>query len=152
MSNFSGAELSHRKRLDRAVTIAEAMAASPGATLPQMFAAPYDLKATYEFFRHPEVRPDNLQCGHREQVLLEMEKPGRYLLLEDTSEIRCAGEQEIEGLGPIGSSKGKIGFHLHSLLAVSWPTLPETEAPRRPVVKVLGLVDQQYYVRQCRAE
>jgi hypothetical protein len=153
MANFSGAELSHRKRLDRAVTIAEAMAASPGRTLPQMFANHYDLKATYEFFRHPEVTPDNLQGGHREVVLMEMEKPGRYLLIEDTSEIYCSENLEIEGLGPIGSSKErKIGFHLHSLLAVRWPKKQKAQTTQRPIVEILGLADQQFYVRRPRPE
>ena len=118
---FEGAELSDVRRVGRAITIAEALIASPGTRLPQLFARPYDLKAAYRFFRHPEVQPDTVQAGHREQVVVELEKPGRYLLLEDTTEILCAGEEEIVGLGPVGGSKaGKIGFHLHSVLAVRW--------------------------------
>ena len=127
------------------------MAASPGATLPRMFAHPYDLKAAYRFFRHAEATPDQLQAGHRERVMLEMEKPGTYLLLEDTSEVLCASEQEIEGLGPVGASKDKqIGFLLHSVLAVRWPVVNQADAPRRPAVDIVGLVDQQYHVRQPR--
>jgi hypothetical protein len=148
---FEGAELSDVRRVARAVTIAEAMAASPGAALPQMFAHPYDLKAAYRFFRHPEATPDHVQAGHREQVLLAMEQPGRYLLLEDTSEIRCAGAREIAGLGPVGASKeAKLGFHLHSVLAVRWPSATVPLVPTRPMVVILGLADQQYHVRQPR--
>ena len=129
------------------------MVASPGTSLPQLFARPYDLKAAYRFFRHPEVQPDAVQAGHREQVLWELEKPGRYLLLEDTTAILCAGEKEIAGLGPVGGSKeGKIGFHLHSVLAVRWPAAPERRTLTRPVVTILGLADQQSYVRQPRAK
>src|SRR5262245_31514729 len=118
-----------------------------------MFANPYDLKATYVFLRHPEVTPDNLQAGHRELVLMEMEKPGRYLLIEDTSEIYCSENLEIEGLGPIGSSKErKIGFHLHSLLAVRWPKKQKAQTTQRPIVEILGLADQQFYVRRPRPE
>lgn len=153
IEHFSGAELSHIKRVDRAITIAEAMAASPGKSLPQIFAHPYDLTAAYAFFRHPEATPDNLQAGHREQVLCEMEKPGRYLLLEDTSEVVCTKTGGIIGLGPVGASKeAQIGFHLHSVLAVRWPSEPEREPPRRPTVEVLGLADQQYHVRQSRPD
>ena len=150
--HFAGAELSRVKQVDRVITIAEAMAQSPGATLPQMFAHPYDLKATYQFFADPEATPDHLQAGHREGVLLELEKPGFYLLLEDTSEIRCADKTHpIPGLGPIGASKdAQIGFHLHSVLAVKWPEASESAAPRRPAVEILGLADQQYHVRQPR--
>lgn len=151
VEHFVGAELSHVKRVDRAITIAEAMAASPGKSLPQIFAHPYDLTAAYQFFRHPEATPDNLQSGHRERVLCEMEKPGRYLLLEDTSEVLCTATGEIIGLGPVGASKdAQIGFHLHSVLAVRWPPEPDTAPPRRPRVEILGLADQQFYVRQPR--
>src|SRR5499425_556003 len=151
--HFRGAELSHIKRVDRAITIAEAMAASPGKSLPEMFAHPYDLTAAYTFFRHPEATPDNLQAGHRERVLCEMEKPGRYLMIADTSEVLCTETGEIIGLGPVGASKAaQIGFHLHSVLAVRWPSEPDTAPPRRPAVEILGLADQQFHVREPRAE
>jgi transposase-like protein len=39
---FEGSELSDVRRVARAITIAEALAASPGTSLPQ-FANPYDL-------------------------------------------------------------------------------------------------------------
>lgn len=153
VAHFGGAELSHVKRLDRAITIAEAMAASPGQNLPQLFAHPYDLRAAYTFFQHPEATPDNLQAGHRERVLCEMEQPGRYLLLEDTSEVTCTETGEIIGLGPVGASKdAQIGFHLHSVLAVRWPAEPNQTPPRRPSVELLGLADQQYHVRQARPD
>lgn len=151
VKEFGGAELSDVRRVERVVSIGEAMAASPGATLPKMFARRYDLKATYEFLRHPEATPDQLQAGHRDKTLVEMEQPGTYVLLEDTSEILCTKEGEIEGLGPVGASKNKkIGFHLHSVLCVRWPEQVEAKAPSRPSVEVIGLADQQYYVRQPR--
>jgi hypothetical protein len=153
VEHFGGAELGDVRRVDRAITIGEAMAASPGAGLPQMFAHPYDLKAAYTFFRHPEATPDNLQAGHRERVLCEMEQPGRYLMIEDTSEVLCTETGEIIGLGPVGASKeAQIGFHLHSVLAVRWPSEPDTAPPRRPAVEILGLADQQFHVRQARSE
>jgi len=153
VEHFGGAELSHVKRVDRAVTIAEAMAESPGKSLPQMFTHPYDLKAAYAFFRHPEATPDNLQAGHRERVLCEMEKPGRYLMIADTSEVLCTKTGEIIGLGPVGASKNsQIGFLLHSVLAVRWPPEPDQAPPRRPSVEVLGLADQQYHVRRPRPD
>ncbi len=153
IEHFGGAELSHVKRVDRTITIAEAMAASPGKSLSEMFAHRYDLTAAYTFFRQPEVTPDNLQAGHRELVLCEMEKPGRYLMIADTSEVLCTKTGEIIGLGPVGASKDKqIGFHLHSVLVVRWPSEPNQTPPRRPTVEILGLADQQYHVRQPRSE
>jgi transposase-like protein/transposase Tn5 family protein len=150
--HFSGAALSDVRRVDRVETIAEAMAARPGKSLPQLFARPYDIKAAYHLFKLAEAAPENLQVGHRQWVLESLEQPGTYLLLEDTSELSWAGHEPIEGLGPVGASKdGQQGFLLHSVLAVGWhrPSLRGGSSQRLPV-EVLGLADQQYQVRQPR--
>lgn len=129
------------------------MAGSPGKALTEMFADPYDVIAAYTFFKEEEVTPDNLQAGHRDLVLCEMEKPGRCLLIKDSSEALCTETGEIIGLGPVGASKDKqIGFHLHSVLAVRWPSEPNQSPPRRPSVEIIGLADQQYHVRKPRSD
>ena len=119
-----------------------------------MFLSPYDVKAAYSFFRHPEVTPDALQLAHREVVLEQMQRAGEYLLLEDTSEMSWSGQQPMAGLGPIGSgAAGLQGFHLHSMLAVRWScevAAQTTRWPGRPSVAVLGLPVQHYHVRQPR--
>jgi Transposase DNA-binding/Transposase DDE domain len=153
--HFGEIDLGDLRRDQRAMTIATAMAANPGKSIPQLFAHPYDVKASYQFFRREETTPDDLQAGHREFVLEEMEKPGRYLLLEDSSEMTWPGTQPIPGLGPIGAgAEGLQGFHLHSTLAVRW-RMEACEAeqwPGRAAVEVLGLADQQYQVRKPRPE
>ena len=119
-----------------------------------MFLNPYDVKAAYSFFRHPEATPEPLQLAHREVVCEQLHRPGEYLLLEDTSEMSWSGQQPIAGLGPIGSgAAGLQGFHLHSMLAVRWScevAAQTTHWPGRPSVEVLGLAVQHYHVRQPR--
>lgn len=119
-----------------------------------MFLKPYDVKAAYRFFRHPEATPEALQLAHREVVLEQLQQPGHYLLLEDTSEMSWSGHLPIAGLGPIGSgAAGLQGFHLHSVLAVRWRceiAAHTTRWPGRPSVEVLGLPVQHYHVRQPR--
>jgi len=156
--NFSGAEVSDKRRVRRVVKIAEVMAADPGKSIPQLFSDPYALKATYNLFRNIKSTPDNIQAGHKEITKQEMRNPGIYLLLEDTTEMVWTHRRKIEGFGAVGKDeKNKQGFHLHTTMAVSWPALDvaetETEAEaekRRPAVEVLGIVDQQYYVRPKR--
>src|SRR5690349_7828705 len=110
-AQFEGADFSDVRRVSRAITIAEALIASPGASLPQLFARPYDVKAAYRLLRHPELQTDTVQAGHREHVMAELERPGRNLLLEDNTAILSAGGNEIAGLGPVGGNKGrKVGF------------------------------------------
>ncbi|MFN0119618.1 MAG: IS4 family transposase [Blastocatellia bacterium] len=152
--HFGGAEFTDVRRVERARFIAEGMAASPGASFTQMFAHPYDIKATYEFLKNPDVTPDNLLAGHWDRTRDALNAPGRFLLLEDTSEIRCSDDgNDILGLGPIGPGKGgNVGFHLHSTLAVLWPEKPDTAPPRRPHVEIIGLADQQSHVRTPREQ
>jgi len=148
---FAGAKLTDVRRVARVKKIAETMAVHPGRSIPQLCGSPYAVKATYNLFKHEEATPDNIQAGHRAVVLQEMRQPGVYLLLEDTTELSWSGKQAIAGLGPIGNSAaGLQGFFLHTVLGVRWQDAPPTNSTRRPVA-VLGLGDQQYYVRTpCR--
>lgn len=151
--HFGEVDLGDPRRNQRASAIATAMAIDPDKSIPQIFINRSDVKAAYSFFRHPEATPDNLQEAHREVVLEQMHKPGRYLILEDTSEMSWSGHQPIPGLGPIGSSaSGLQGFHLHSMLAVRWQCeVAEAKSwPGRPAVEVLGLPVQHYHVREPR--
>jgi Transposase DNA-binding len=148
---FAGAKLTDVRRVARVKKIAETMAVQPGRSIPQLCDSPYAVKATYNLFKHEEATPDNIQAGHRAVVLQEMRQPGVYLLLEDTTELSWSGKQAIAGLGPIGNSAaGLQGFFLHTVLGVRWQDAAPTNSTRRPV-EVLGLGDQQYYVRTpCR--
>lgn len=151
--HFAEVDLGEVRRNQRAASIAVAMAASPDKSIPKMFIHKYDIKAAYNFFKHPEATPENLQLAHREIVLEQMHQPGRYLLLEDSSELSWSGKYPIPGLGPIGPGvAGLQGFHLHSVLSVRWSCeARQTEHwPGRPAVEVLGLPAQHYHVRAGR--
>jgi hypothetical protein len=87
--------------------------------MPKLCRKPYAVKATDNLFKHEEATPDNIQAGHRAVVLQEMQQPGVYLCLEDTTELSWSGTQAITGLGPIGhSAAGLQGFLLHTALGV----------------------------------
>ena len=148
---FAGAKLTDIRRVARVKTIAETMAVHPGRSIPQLCRSPYAVKATYNLFKHEEATPENIQAGHRALVRDAMRQPGVYLLLEDTTELSWSGKQAIAGLGPIGNSAaGLQGFFLHTVLSVRWPDTLQDNHKRQPV-EVIGLGDQQYYVRTpCR--
>jgi Transposase DNA-binding len=150
--HFADTPFSDVRRGERVVKIAEAMAANPGASIPQLFAHPYDTKAAYTFFGQAEAEPDTIQATHRALVLEQMEAPGTYLLIEDTTELDWTGRAPIPGLGPIGNSTTKTqGVILHSVLGVRWPEdVVPTPPQRRPSVAVLGVCDQQYHIRVPR--
>jgi Transposase DNA-binding/Transposase Tn5 dimerisation domain len=150
--HFGDLPFSDVRRSERAITIAVAMASNPGASIPQLFAHPYDTKAAYTFFAHPEAEPNTLQATHRSLVAEQMEPPGTYLLLEDTTELDWTGRKRIPGLGPIGNSTlSTQGVILHTVLGVQWPEERKaTRQGRRPAVTVLGVCDQQYHIRVPR--
>jgi hypothetical protein len=150
-AQFAGATLTDIRRVARVQKIAEAMAVHPGRSIPKLCRSPYAVKATYNLCNHEEATPENLQAGHRALVREAMQQPGSYLLLEDTTELSWSGKQAIAGLGPIGNSAtGLQGFFVHTVLSVRWPDASQDHRKRRPV-EVLGLGDQQYYVRTpCR--
>jgi len=151
--HFGEVDLGDLRRNQRTVTIAAAMATNPDRSIPQMFLKTSEIKAAYTFFRHAEATPENLQLAHREVVMEQLHQTGRYLLVEDTSEMTWPGNEPVEGLGPIGNgASGLQGFHLHSVLAVRWHwEATETDRwPGRPRVEVLGLPVQHYHVRAPR--
>ncbi|MCA1606536.1 MAG: IS4 family transposase [Acidobacteria bacterium] len=152
--NFGAVPMSDERRVDRVVTIAEAMAVNAGKTIPQMFSRTYDVKATYELFKHDEATVENLQSGHREKVLAELSNEGVYLLVEDTTTMSWSGHDPIAGLGAIGDGKeGHQGFYVHTVLGLRWHAeLICQEDQKRPPVEILGIAHQHYYVRQSKSK
>ena len=167
-AQFQDAALGDVRRMRRVVRLAREMLARPGASLPQLAATPYDLKATYNLLAHPTSTPAHLHAGHRARVQAALHAPQRppasaaapeapgattpeapVLLVEDTTVLSWAGHAPIAGLGPIGSGgdAGLQGVLLHSVLALRWATTPTPTAPERPPVQLLGVADQQYHVR-----
>lgn len=154
--HFAGAQLGDSRRRQRAERIGAAMSECPGKSIPELFEHPYDVKAAYTFYDRDEATPDNIQAGHRAKTRERMNRPGKYLLLEDTSTFSYSHRKDIPGFGPVGpknSTKDCQGFHLHSTLAVRWPDnmrLKAGEEAERPPVQVLGVLHQQYHVRKKR--
>lgn len=149
--NFGDLDLGHVKRNERAISIASSFAANPGKSIPRAIGNWYQIQATYKFFANPEVTPDELQARHRELTMERLTQQGLYLLIEDTTEPSWSGKKWRPGLGSVGDGKStKQGFRLHTSLAVQWPASPpEEEQSRRPPVEIIGILDQQFRVRQA---
>jgi hypothetical protein len=155
-THFGRVDLGNFARNRRVETIAAAMASSPGVPTPQLFTRTYDVKATYTLYDHPAATPDHLQHGHRAWVRDQLAKPGTYLLLEDTTTASLSHRgRPIPGLGAIGDgADGLQGFFLHSVLALRIPDVAALAADptleHAGGVVVVGLPDQQYYIRTPR--
>jgi hypothetical protein len=78
-------------------------------------------KAAYQLLGHAQARPDALQAPHRQQVAQQLQGPGTFLLVEDTTELSWPEVAERRaGLGPVGPGKAcSQGVLLHSLVAAA---------------------------------
>jgi hypothetical protein len=157
-AHFGKVDLGNFSRNCRVETIAAAMATNPGVPTPQLFSRTYDVAATYTLYDHHTATPDHLQQGHRAWVQGQLARPGTYLLLEDTTTVSFSHRHvAIPGLGAIGDgTAGYQGFFLHSVLALRIPDVAALAADptleHSGGVVVVGLPDQQYYIRTPRPE
>jgi len=112
-NQFADCDLQHKRRTDRLQVTAKNMLAQPDGSLPQQNTDWADLKAAYRLFDRPEVTFEAITTPHWEQTRLT--KPGRYLLISDTTDIDLYTHQATTGLGILGDGIGR-GIQLHNCL------------------------------------
>ena len=150
-THFGGVGLGDVRRARRVVTLAAGWARAPGASIPRLSQGQtYASKAAYQLLGHARATPEALQAPHRQHVSQQLQAPGTFLLVEDTTELSWPEAAERRaGLGPVGPGKATSqGVLLHSLVAAAWPATDPDPAAKRPALPLLGLLDQQYHVRQ----
>lgn len=149
--HFGTAALGDARRTRRLVTLAAGWARQPGASIPRLNQGQAGAgKAAYRLLDHPQATPDAFQAPHRHLVSQHLHAPGTFLLVEDTTELSWPEAAERRtGLGPVGPGKARSqGVLLHSLVAAAWPAEPAVAGTKRPPLTLLGLLDQQFHVRQ----
>jgi hypothetical protein len=133
---FGSVRLGDARRTRRAVSIAEALAKNPSATLPRQMGSEATLHAAYRFLQTPDVQYERLISPHVCQTREAARQEARVLLIQDTTEVDYQQHPTTTGLGPIGNDSHH-GFLLQSVLAV----VPESGA-------VLGLAHQEPFLRK----
>ncbi|MFO0905334.1 MAG: hypothetical protein U0939_20165 [Pirellulales bacterium] len=76
-------------------------------------------RPAYVLLGRPEVTFDAIATPHWE--LVRKRTSGRYLILDDTTELDFGRHRDVEGLGPTGNGSG-LGFLLHNGLMVNADT------------------------------
>lgn len=112
---FAGCQLGDQRRTKRLIQVAEHVANHPAASFPKQMPSWGDLKAAYRLFDADEVTFQAVAGSHWQQT--RGVKPGRYLVLADTTEIDFGYCRNIAGLSRIGKGTG-TGFLLHNALLV----------------------------------
>jgi hypothetical protein len=114
---FATAQLGDRRRTRRLVRLAAQVAANPSSSLPKQTQGWADLKAAYRLLDRPEATFGAIAAPHW-RLTTDEAKVGRFLILDDTTEIDFGPTRQATGLGPVGSGVGR-GFLIHSGLMVT---------------------------------
>lgn len=115
LEEFDGLSLGDRRLNERARSIVEAIAASPGDSFPRQEATVAGREALYRFFSNPKVTMEKLLEGHTQATIARMKGRPVVRVLHDSSAFKFAGERE--GLGVIRGNQ--MGFVGHFTLAVA---------------------------------
>ncbi len=128
---FGEAPLGDRRLTRRLVRCVEMQAKAPGKTF--FSAAAGDWAAVTGYYRlieqpdESKVSPEAILATHRARTEQRMRKQETVLCIQDGTDLNFATHPLCEGLDRIGknkNSKGTLGLHLHSTLAVAGDGIP----------------------------
>ncbi len=112
-TQFEDCQLGDTRRNERIGKVATQMLRAPEKSLPQQNPQWKDLKAAYRLFASPSVTFSGIATPHWQQT--RQTKPGRYLLISDTTDISQQSHQATTGMGILGDGRGR-GLQLHNCL------------------------------------
>ena len=111
--NFGDCKLGDKRRTNRLLKVASNTLATPEGLIPEQNVEWADVKAAYRFFDNKEVTFERVAHQHWQQT--RQTKPGRYLLIGDTTDVDHFSHKATTGLGILGDGVGR-GMQLHNCL------------------------------------
>lgn len=131
---LSEADFGDKRISARLGAMAEALATSPDASLPEAMGDEAALEGAYRFLNNAKVRPEKILAPHIEATAGRVREAGLAYCVSDTTELRFGGD-ERRGLGPL-QGEGR-GFLEHLAIAVA------ADGSRHP----LGILSHKTIVR-----
>jgi Transposase DNA-binding/Transposase DDE domain len=116
---FESCELADKRRTRRLIEVASRMATDPSGSLPDQMESWSDLKAAYRLFDCDDVTFKAIAEPHWQRT--RRRTSGRYLVINDTTQLDFGLTKKINGLAPTGNNTGR-GFLLHTALMVESQT------------------------------
>ncbi len=110
---FGQCDFGDSRRTDRMLKVAGNMLAAPEQSLPQQNVLWSELKAAYRLFDNPNVTFEATGAEHWKKT--RQTKPGRYLLISDTTDFNHNSHPATTGLGFLGDGRSR-GVQQHSCL------------------------------------
>lgn len=142
LSEEFDAGLGDPRRTRRLQFVAKRLAEKPELSLPELFADPSELEATYRLLRSPHLSFSKITSAHVEATAKRCEGLDAVLAIHDTTEFSFGVRNGHirEHLSPL--SKSRQGFYGHMSLAVS------ADGLRAP----LGLLNAHMYVHRDQVD
>lgn len=112
-NQFGSCQLGNSLRTKRLTKVAAQMLGQPEQSLPKQNCLWADLKAAYRLFDSKDVTFAGVAEQHWHQT--RQTKPGRYLLISDTTDIDHFSHRATTGLSQLGNGSGR-GMQLHNCL------------------------------------
>lgn len=133
---FKGIDLGDRRLNRRAVLLAERLAQSPTASIPNACGGWAETAAAYRFLAQDELEWCDILAPHWQSSAERMRACEVVLCIQDTTELDFNG-QTIAGLGPL-SYEAQRGMYLHPTYAVT------------PSREPLGVLDAWMWAREAK--
>jgi Transposase DNA-binding len=137
IEQFGKVELGDKRRTQRAVALAQAMARRPSDGLMKQTGEWNGQRGAYRLLDNAAVNHTELSRVHWQTTQEQAGQRGSVILMvQDITELDYSAHAATEGLGPIGDHRGR-GRLVHNTLAI--------EPKQR---EVIGLAYQQVWVRE----
>lgn len=135
-AEFKGIDLGDERLNRRAVLLAERLAQSPTASIPNACGGWAETAAAYRFLAQNELEWSDILAPHWQSSAERMRACEVVLCIQDTTELDFNG-QTITGLGPL-SYEAQRGLYLHPTYAVT------------PSREPLGVLDAWMWAREAK--
>ena len=134
---FGTVDLGDERLNDRAVLLAERLAAEPGESIPNACRGWAETQAAYRFLSNDKTGWQALLAAHWTASIERMRQHKIVLNIQDTTELDFNGRR-AKGLGPL-SNEAQRGMYLHPTYAIS------------PAREPLDVMDAWMWARQPKA-
>ena len=133
---FAAVNFGDQRLKERIGQIAQDLSLHPQASIAKASGLWAKTKGAYRFFDHPKVSAQDILISHREATLERMADEKVILMVQDTTGLHYAFQDESSGLGSLGNrDDSALGMWLHTTLCLNGQGT------------ALGLADGQMWVR-----
>ncbi len=117
---FGAVNFGDQRLKERVAQIAQDLSTHPQSSIPKASGAWARTKGAYRFFAHPAVSAAEILAGHGAATLDRMAQERLVLMVQDTTGLHYACQEDGSGLGSLGGrADTALGMWLHTTLCLN---------------------------------